>query len=191
MGKNLNNYSRMVLLSCCLVVSANSWALDQQPSNSDRVISLPGYIKPLPEQYSGYLTIIHNNEAQFMYYYLVIADNDTKSTPLILWLNGGPGSSSFYGFFTENGPYTLTDDLKLHDNPFAWMHKFNYLVFDQPLGVGYSVASKNYRLKSQAQATHELYLALQGIYKNIPICVSTSFISLENPMLEDIYLKSQ
>ena len=134
----------------------------------DRVISLPGYAKPLTEQYSGYVTLSSNAESPAMYYYLVRADHATPATPVILWLNGGPGASSFYGFFTENGPYTLDAKLKLHDNPSGWNHKFNYLIFDQPLGVGYSAPKKGYTLKNQAQATHELYLALQAIYLKYP-----------------------
>lgn len=33
-----------------------------------------------------------------------------KDTPLILWLQGGPGSSSLFGLFTENGPFFVNED---------------------------------------------------------------------------------
>lgn len=40
--------------------------------------------------------------------------NSTKpsaaDTPLVLWLQGGPGASSLFGLFTENGPFFVGDD---------------------------------------------------------------------------------
>lgn len=32
------------------------------------------------------------------------------SRPVVLWLQGGPGSSSLFGLFTENGPFFVNDD---------------------------------------------------------------------------------
>lgn len=33
-----------------------------------------------------------------------------EDKPLVLWLQGGPGSSSMFGLFTENGPFFVNDD---------------------------------------------------------------------------------
>lgn len=33
-----------------------------------------------------------------------------EDKPVVLWLQGGPGSSSLFGLFTENGPFFVNDD---------------------------------------------------------------------------------
>lgn len=43
--------------------------------------------------------------------------------PLVLWLNGGPGCSSLYGAFLENGPYRIKRTgsmLTAVPNPRTW-----------------------------------------------------------------------
>lgn len=140
----------------------------QEQMSQDLIRSLPGYGIPKSNQYSGYLKIKTPEKSSSMYYYLATANEESANTPLILWLNGGPGSSSFYGLFTENGPYRIQADLKLKENPSAWSTKYNFLIFDQPIGVGYSFPDKNYQIKNEAQTTHELYLAILAFYKKFP-----------------------
>lgn len=38
--------------------------------------------------------------------------NKETQRPVVLWLQGGPGSSSLFGLFTENGPFFVNDDKK-------------------------------------------------------------------------------
>ena len=38
-----------------------------------------------------------------IHYYLQSAETNPDTAPLVLWLNGGPGSSSLFGMFTEVG----------------------------------------------------------------------------------------
>jgi Serine carboxypeptidase len=37
-------------------------------------------------------------------------DWKNENRPVVLWLQGGPGSSSLYGVFEENGPFLMGDD---------------------------------------------------------------------------------
>jgi len=80
-------------------------------------------------------------------------EHEDKSTPLIAWMNGGPGASSLMGFFTELGPTLLnlqsvpaagafsldaSDGWRPFSNPHAWSRLGSLLVWEQPAGVGFS-----------------------------------------------------
>lgn len=38
----------------------------------------------------------------------------------------------------ENGPYTLTKNLTLEDNPYGWDSNANVIYVDQPINTGFS-----------------------------------------------------
>lgn len=54
----------------------------------------------------------------------------------MLWLEGGPGISSFFSLFNQHGPLTL--DAALHPVPrdYSWAKMLNMLYIDGPVGAG-------------------------------------------------------
>ena len=84
------------------------------------------------------------------FYWLCPARSGDKAAPLLIWLNGGPGSSSMMGLFLENGPYWIADDGSVNMRNASWNNKYDVLYVDQPAGTGFSVASS-----PDAYATNE------------------------------------
>ncbi|TVU20136.1 hypothetical protein EJB05_36329, partial [Eragrostis curvula] len=91
---------------------------------------------------SGYLPIPPANASlYFAFYEATHPVTPPASTPLLLWLQGGPGCSSLMGNFFELGPYFVNPDgLTLRPNPFSWNRRFGLLFIDSPLGTGFSAA---------------------------------------------------
>lgn len=83
-------------ISCFVVVT-------QSAPLSDLVTHLPGFDGAFPSNhYSGYVPIGASNGKKLFYYFVVSQGNPTED-PVVLWLNGGPGCSSFDGFVYEHG----------------------------------------------------------------------------------------
>ncbi|KAF3435117.1 hypothetical protein FNV43_RR22204 [Rhamnella rubrinervis] len=109
---------------------------------------IPGFTGTLPSKhYSGYVTI-DENHGRSLFYYFVESERKPSEDPLVLWLNGGPGCSSFDGFIYEHGPFnfeaakTKGSLPQLHLNPYSWSKVSNIIYLDSPAGVGFSY-SKN------------------------------------------------
>ncbi|XP_034941491.1 retinoid-inducible serine carboxypeptidase-like, partial [Chelonus insularis] len=87
----------------------------------------------------GYVTV---RKKAHMFWWLFYFNPPIKSKdfnvfqkPLLIWLQGGPGvSSTGFGNFEEIGP------LDVHFNPrnSTWVHYYNILFIDQPVGTGFS-----------------------------------------------------
>lgn len=90
------------------------------------------------KSYSGYLTVDSRYNSNLFFWYFPSKTSTTQiPTPLIIWLQGGPGSSSLYGLFTENGPYEFKKG-KLDYREYTWTKDFNVLYIDNPVGTGFS-----------------------------------------------------
>mmetsp|Transcript_113666 Transcript_113666/g.157275 ORF Transcript_113666/g.157275 Transcript_113666/m.157275 type:complete len:110 (+) Transcript_113666:178-507(+) len=81
------------------------------------------------------------------YYFYMLFRNSDQTKPLIMYLNGGPGSTSMNAVFMENGPlkaeWTGTDKYSdeykvIYDHEDSWMNIGSLLFIDQPVGTGWS-----------------------------------------------------
>jgi len=74
-----------------------------------------------------------------LHYWYAQSDAATAAQlPVVLWLNGGPGSSSILGMLQELGPLLINATGGLMRNPYSFTKQANLLILESPGGVGYS-----------------------------------------------------
>ncbi|OAY25232.1 hypothetical protein MANES_17G077400v8 [Manihot esculenta] len=121
---------------------------------------------------SGYLPINPNNNSSIFYTFYEAQDAvlPLSQTPLLIWLQGGPGCSSMVGNFFELGPYRVVDTqsgnvehLALERNPGSWNRIFGLVFIDNPIGVGFSIAATAEEIpRDQHSIGRHLYAAITG-----------------------------
>ncbi|KAI3729324.1 hypothetical protein L6452_17980 [Arctium lappa] len=138
---------------------------------------------------SGYLPVnATTGSAIFYAFYEAQFTNNTSlsQTPLVIWLQGGPGCSSMTGNFYELGPWRLTPSgkqnikhLELQPNPGSWNRIFGLLFLDNPIGTGFSIASTPEEIPTdqEAVARHlfiaiRKFIALDPLFKSRPIYIT-------------------
>jgi len=106
---------------------------------NDTVKNLPGWGERYTgAMYSGYAPINEKCHSALFYWMLEKEGGSEDETPVLLWLNGGPGASSITGLLAENiGPYQLSGSTFKY-NTHAWTNDYNVLIIDNPVGSGYS-----------------------------------------------------
>jgi carboxypeptidase C (cathepsin A) len=118
----------------------------------DVVDSLPGWHGPLlSKTYAGYISAGSDGDVKMFEHYLFFeSEGDPAKDPVMMWTNGGPGAPSFFGSFTELGPYYVSDASlatkeynetgvpTLFQNVHSWTKQSNLLIRNLPPPVGYS-----------------------------------------------------
>ncbi|KAM3139730.1 hypothetical protein pb186bvf_008188 [Paramecium bursaria] len=116
-----------------------------------------------------------------LYYTFFESQNNPNSDPLFLWLNGGPGCSSLFGLFYENGPFLfkpLSNQVYIkyqqqtYLNPYSWNKKANVLYIEQPRGVGFSRSASQI---DESQMASDMLFALKDFYRQYPNFKNHSF----------------
>lgn len=87
--------------------------------------------------YAGFFTVNKTYNSNLFFWY-VPAENNPENAPVVLWLQGGPGATSMYALFNENGPFVFDDDGVFMRNKHSWTLDHHVIYLDQPVGTGYS-----------------------------------------------------
>uniref|UniRef100_A0A4W2D6H4 Carboxypeptidase n=1 Tax=Bos indicus x Bos taurus TaxID=30522 RepID=A0A4W2D6H4_BOBOX len=133
---------QLLLLACA---PGGEGAPDQ-----DEICFLPGLAKqPSFRQYSGYLK---GSGSKRLHYWFVESQKDPKSSPVVLWLNGGPGCSSLDGLLTEHGPFLIA----------------NVLYLESPAGVGFSYSDDKSYATNDTEVAQSNFEALKDFFCLFP-----------------------
>lgn len=74
-----------------------------------------------------------------LFFWYIESQLDAESSPLSVWMNGGPGAGSIFGLFVENGPCRILEDSQTQEPRDASWNKYsNLLYIDQPVQAGFS-----------------------------------------------------
>lgn len=87
--------------------------------------------------YAGFFEVNATDHASLFGWYFP-ALNGNASAPLLVWLQGGPGSSSLFGLFAEMGPYAISAAGAPVANPYTWATENAMVFIDNPRGTGFS-----------------------------------------------------
>ncbi|KAI0349727.1 alpha/beta-hydrolase [Trametes cingulata] len=113
--------------------------------------NLPDIPGPLPRMFAGNIPVNrpdHPNNTLFFWAFekqgangsLTAPADNSNTDPWVIWLQGGPGSSSLVGLTTENGPiHVLTNGTWVLNN-YSWSNLADMIWVDQPVGTGFSTA---------------------------------------------------
>lgn len=160
----------LLLLSLFLVFQSSPPATTAAPPQS----SPPPFPSDALPTLSGYLPVgaASRSAMYFAYYEARQPEAPLPRTPLLVWLQGGPGCSSMLGNFFELGPWLVTNSTAgpfLAPNPYSWNRLFGLLFLDNPIGTGFSVAAAPAEIpRNQTAVSEHLWIALQKFFSSNP-----------------------
>ncbi|ORY40247.1 alpha/beta-hydrolase [Rhizoclosmatium globosum] len=157
--------------TCTSTVPPNKMTKD-----SYKVTNLPNETESLTAalngQYAGYMPIVTASpgavagDGLFFWYF---PSMNTSSTDFVVWFNGGPGCSSLFGSFIENGPVRALANGTLVVNQNSWHKQANLVYIEQPLGTGWSaVQNQNSSPMTEYQVGSQMVTFLNGFYSVFP-----------------------
>ncbi len=101
---------------------------------------LPGISEDF-ESYAGFITVEPETDSHMFFWFFPCTEQPPEDVPVVLWLQGGPGTSSMFGLFEIHGPISAveggSDGVTGEINPYAWTKEANVVYIDNPVGTGY------------------------------------------------------
>ncbi|MED6132782.1 hypothetical protein PIB30_022095 [Stylosanthes scabra] len=170
---------RIMLLSLTLFLHLASHQIE---AASEKVEYLPGFDGPLPFQLeTGYVGLGDTDDDLQVFYYFIESENDPKNDPLILWLTGGPGCSSFSGLAYQIGPIKFKIEEyngslpNLILRPQSWTKVSNIIFVDLPFGTGFSYAKDVISHRSDWKLVHHTHQFIRKWFIQHPEFLSNKF----------------
>ncbi|KAJ6607825.1 alpha beta-hydrolase [Mycena sp. CBHHK59/15] len=136
---------------------------------------LPNVTGPIARSFAGNVGVDrpnHPNATLFFWAFEkangTLTGSAADTDPWIIWLNGGPGSSSMIGMMTENGPLQVTGDYSIVQNNFSWNKLADTFWIDQPVGTGYSTSDATGYVPDEDQMGRDFVGFLTNLVKIFP-----------------------
>ncbi|KAL8558529.1 hypothetical protein ACOMHN_038853 [Nucella lapillus] len=126
-----------------------------------QVTSLPGWSG---KSYSGFITVNDTYQSN-MFFWFFPAQKNAATAPVLMWLQGGPGGSSLFGLFVEQGPFLINKDTKLVPRNITWNGKYSMLYVDNPVGTGYSFTKDGGYARNEVDVARDLYSFLEQFFQ--------------------------
>ncbi|TMW66304.1 hypothetical protein Poli38472_004069 [Pythium oligandrum] len=141
---------------------------DQAVTTTTSSPPVSGVFCDVTKQDAGYINLPNKKDDHYFYWYFESRSNPTTD-PFVIWLTGGPGTSSIMALLAENGPCKVNDNLTTSINPYSWTSNANVLWLDQPTNVGfsYSTAAEDDD-HDQDDVGENFYAFLQGFLDKHP-----------------------
>ncbi|KAI5123819.1 hypothetical protein M0805_009111 [Coniferiporia weirii] len=136
--------------------------------------SLPNVTFPLTRSFAGNIPVNranHPNDTLFFWAFEKqngSLTNDTSTEPWLIWLQGGPGSSSMLGLIAETGPLRIQDDLSMKPNNYSWNNLVDSFWVDNPVGVGFATADSTGYVLDDDQMGTDFIQFLSNLVKVFP-----------------------
>ncbi|MED6132788.1 hypothetical protein PIB30_022101 [Stylosanthes scabra] len=145
------------------------WLLPSQiEAVGAKVERLPGFDGPLPFHLeTGYIGLGDPDDEMQVFYYFVKSENDPQNDPLLLWITGGPGCSSFSALVYEL-------DAKVVDLITLCLVA-NIIFVDLPMGTGYSYTKNVLRHRSDWKMVHQTHGFIRKWLAENPEFLSNKF----------------
>lgn len=126
------------------------------------------------KSYAGFFTV-NKLYGSNLYFWYFPPFSKNAVAPIILWLQGGPGGSSLFGLFTENGPLVATEQ-GFEIRKYHWALNYHMIFIDNPVGTGFSFLKdgKGYCQDEQCVALG-LYSAMDQFFTLFPMLQSNDF----------------
>mmetsp|Transcript_29234 Transcript_29234/g.52241 ORF Transcript_29234/g.52241 Transcript_29234/m.52241 type:complete len:443 (-) Transcript_29234:33-1361(-) len=121
--------------------------------------------------YSGLITLNTTSNAS-MFYWLTekLGTNiSTDNSPILIWLQGGPGCSSMTGNLFEFGPLYIDNNMVPQVRNVTWASNYHLLFIDNPFGSGFSYAPQSQFVSNYTQMAENLYNMLIGLNTQYPL----------------------